>query len=465
VGVAISPSSEVLKLVRPRLTDYYNVDVLQEQVDFAIPFLEDDIPLAVDPFLLWRSPSQQDRALHLTIANSFNRLAHSFLRTGDASIINTIRELSDCYEVGLGFSKNRHGTRIDDGTVSSIIDLYRSIPQIGERGIVHLGVLRLLVNNIGPDRISDFTCSILKSFLIDFTIEQCGRFQIPTEAVAVSLFDSDKLLFRSETVSLPVNPSNNEPLLLVPKRWLRRTQWIDFDDYYEKHFTPNVQGIESQDRLSILTYNRANYGQVEAYITLKEASKADCTNDPLFKPIPITSAKQKLTEILKLPTGKGENADKRYEDLICSLFASILYPHLDFADMQSRTESGTQIRDLIFYNNRQIDFLHDIFKDYDSRQIVFELKNVAELSRDHINQLSRYLTTQFGRFGFMVTRKPPKKNIYQNTIDLWSGQRRCIIILTDLEVKQMCDLYETRQRLPYELLKAKYIQFTRDCPA
>ena len=47
-------------LVRPRLNDYHGILMLQDKVDFAIPFLDEDIPLYVDPFLLWKSPSQMD---------------------------------------------------------------------------------------------------------------------------------------------------------------------------------------------------------------------------------------------------------------------------------------------------------------------------------------------------------------------------------------------------------------------
>jgi hypothetical protein len=54
------------------------------------------------------------------------------------------------------------------------------------------------------------------------------------------------------------------------------------------------------------------------------------------------------------------------------LFASLLYPQLDFTDVQSRTDSGVLIRDMIFYNNRLSDFLKDIDDFHRSGQIVFE---------------------------------------------------------------------------------------------
>ncbi len=93
------------------------------------------------------------------------------------------------------------------------------------------------------------------------------------------------------------------------------------------------------------------------------------------------------------------------------------------------------------------------------------MKNVNEVSREHINQLNRYLSEQFGRFGIILTRNPLKKNIMRNTIDLWSGQRKCILCLTDEDVKLMVDVYESKQRDPMEVINKKYVEFIRMCPS
>ena len=98
-------------------------------------------------------------------------------------------------------------------------------------------------------------------------------------------------------------------------------------------------------------------------------------------------------------------------------------------------------------------------------QIVIELKNVAAVEREHINQLNRYLSEQFGRFGIIFTRNKVPKSIFKNTIDLWAGQRRCIIVLDDSDLELMCEVYESKQRHPLEVIKRKYIEFTRSCPA
>ena len=92
------------------------------------------------------------------------------------------------------------------------------------------------------------------------------------------------------------------------------------------------------------------------------------------------------------------------------------------------------------------------------------MKNVQALEREHVNQLHRYLSSTFGKFGVIVTRNAPSKAIERNIIDLWSGQRVCILVLTDIDLKEMVQIYDDKQRCPYEYLKMKYIQFTRKLP-
>ena len=452
-----------MALIKPRLNDYYNLPFTQEEVDFAIPFLDEDIPLYLDPFLLWKSPSQQDNALHTAIVNSFNHLGYLTNKGNEDEAIKTLIKTSECYEVGLGDSRKRIGKPIGKKLAPEIIALFKNIPQINKSGFIHFEEVQLLVDQFSKDRVSDIACSYIKSFLIDFTIEQCSKLGIPMDKTKLKVYDYKNHMFVEEEVTLPQNPENRLPIILVPKRWLKFIPWISYDDYFLTSFME--EGAEKLDRVAILNYNRQNYGMVQTYIKYKELQQTDCKNDPLFKTIPVLSVKRKLSTIMGLPTGKTDKADRLYEDYTCQLMASLVYPKLDFADTQIRTDSGVQIRDLIFYNNRSYDFLRDIYDDYNCKQMVMELKNVKELEREHINQLNRYLSDQFGRFGIIITRNQPPKNIYRNTIDLWSGQRRCILILTDQDIKLMCQLYESKQRLPIDVIKRTFIEFLRDCPA
>ncbi len=98
-------------IVRPRLNDYHKLPFTQESVDFAIPFIDEDIPLYLDPFLLWKSPSQMDNSLHTTITNSFNALGEIFVQDEEKALA-ILKELSECNQVGLGNSKTKQGKRL-----------------------------------------------------------------------------------------------------------------------------------------------------------------------------------------------------------------------------------------------------------------------------------------------------------------------------------------------------------------
>jgi hypothetical protein len=453
-----------MALVRPRLNDHFSLPFTQEEVDFAIPYLDDDIPLYVDPFLLWKSPSMQDQALHTALVSSFNHFGHLAKTGKEADALAAMIRISECSEAGLGSARGKNGKRIGEGAASEILSLFSSIPQVKAGGFEHLEEIQLFVDQIGKDRVSDLTCNLTKSFLIDFTMDQCSKHGIPTNDVVLDgVFDYPSKRFKSEPLALPCNPNTKTPLLLIPKRWLRFSPWINYDDYFSSACVK--EGAIPKERVAVLQFNRHNYDMVQTFVRQRERLQGDCKNDPLFKPIAITSARRKLEEIKKLPSGKTGNADQRYEELVCQLLASLLYPQLDFAAEQSRTDSGVLIRDLIFYNNRSFDFLKDIYDLYGSRQMVFELKNVREVERDHVNQLNRYLNDELGRFGVFVTRNPLPKKIQKSLIDLWSGQRRCILVLTDADLEMMVTVFESKQRLPVEVLKRAYIDFTRSLPA
>ena len=457
-----------MALIRPRLTDHYGIMLPQAELDFAIPFFGEDIPLYVDPFLLWRSPAQQDNGLHNCLINAFNHLGYLARKGQEQQAIETLIVASECDEVGLGSSATRKGKRIGESKARQIITLFKSIPHYAQSGFRHFEEIQFFVDGISKDRISDISCCFLKSFLIDFTIQQCQKLGIPRQAADVeNVYDYRKDAFETQRgIELPSNPIDGRPLIFVPKRWLRFVPWLNYDEYFEKYCPQDEISHKPEEltHVEVLEYNREHYGVVDAYIQAKERTFEDCKNDPLFSQIPITSAKRKLSLIQELPTGKDDNADKKYEAAICQLLPSLLYPKLDFAQEQARTDSGVSIRDLIFYNTASTPFLDDMYKSYGSRQITIELKNVAAIERLHVDQLNRYLAEELGKFGLFVTRNPLKKAEMTRTIDLWSGQRKAIITLTDADIGQMVELFESKQRDPLDVIVKKYNEFRAKCP-
>lgn len=118
-------------LINPRLTNFHGIAVPQMDLDFAIPFFQEDVPLYLDPFLLWRSPAQQDQALHTSLVNAFNNLGYQVKRGDGDKAKSTLKIASECDEVGLGTSATRKGKRIGDAKAAEILSLfeYAELPE------------------------------------------------------------------------------------------------------------------------------------------------------------------------------------------------------------------------------------------------------------------------------------------------------------------------------------------------
>lgn len=110
---------------------------------------------------------------------------------------------------------------------------------------------------------------------------------------------------------------------------------------------------------------------------------------------------QIVDELPQLPMGKeGANEfEKWVSRAIAVLFAGKLinielHPNKD----------AIQRRDVVATNMTMEGFWHRILQDYDSRQVIFEVKNYAELKIDDFRQVLSYATGEYGRFAVIVTR-------------------------------------------------------------
>jgi hypothetical protein len=143
-----------MPLIRPRLTEFHGLGVSQASVDFAIPFLDEDLPLYVDPFLLWKSPSLQDQSLHGAMIAAFNRLGGLSKQGTGEQAVRIIQQMSECEEVGLGGAASKKGKRIGASVAQQIHDLFRTIP-LYSAGFTHFEEIQLFVDGISKDRVSD----------------------------------------------------------------------------------------------------------------------------------------------------------------------------------------------------------------------------------------------------------------------------------------------------------------------
>jgi hypothetical protein len=162
--------------VNPRLVDVFGCDFTQDQVDFAIPRLQEDIPLYLDPFLLWSSENPGYKELHQRLIDFFASVSLQ-IRTGDLTGAASL--LAGCREqrgLGLGYGiASKKGSGIGPKIIADMIALHQDVPQLRDGQIRHIEELQLVVPNVAEDRISDTAASILKDYFIRAIAKSCGR--------------------------------------------------------------------------------------------------------------------------------------------------------------------------------------------------------------------------------------------------------------------------------------------------
>lgn len=67
-------------------------------------------------------------------------------------------------------------------------------------------------------------------------------------------------------------------------------------------------------------------------------------------------------------------------------------------------KSNLQRRDVVARNQATTPFWKRVLADYETRQVVFEIKNFSELGREEFRQVASYLSRDYGRIAFVVTR-------------------------------------------------------------
>ena len=205
----------------------------QGEVDFVIPRLDQDLPLCIDPFLLYKSRDDNLRGLHDQMLTLF-RNAIACFREGKIREFQELISFPEVNEVGLGYSEGGiRGSGLGQYLNRLLAETLAASEPLQDRGIKHIEELQLVSIGIGADRVSDIAANILKQYLIQYTQVQAQLWSIPIEsAVPINhYFDLGDFTWQDGYFDLPRNPLNGLPILLVPRRVVRLLPWINYDDY------------------------------------------------------------------------------------------------------------------------------------------------------------------------------------------------------------------------------------------
>ena len=221
-------------------SDYFGVseESLEEYGAFNVSLLT-DLPLFVDPFLLFGSDNPEYQGLHDEIIRYLRFLKAKSEQGGvGPGEITAWYKFSEVKQNWLGFCEDgNEGRGLGSGFAKSLnLNLVHVFRDFGKERVTqgsHLEKLTLIRAGVGRDMISDFTTNLIKGYLLEFTerfaLDNIADQLVARVSVQRAYFDYKTERWMPRTCVLPF--TGDDYVLLTPNDILTKDDtWISHSD-------------------------------------------------------------------------------------------------------------------------------------------------------------------------------------------------------------------------------------------
>lgn len=472
---------------KSRISQYFNLGRDQTTLDFVDVPIGNDTPVFLDPSRL--------RIMECGWASECNSLLQHFFEMLLAHVkagnkiagVGMIESLSEKNEFHLGFSTGlSSGSGFGHGYAEGVwAALTKS--KAGKTGLLKdIEDACLFIEGIGPDRISDAVCNIIRGPLIRYTIDMCLYYGIPltNDVDSGPIWDPHSGSWKHSFVQLPVTPFGK--LLLVPKTTVRHRLVYDARTYYNNYLLPAMQSSEKSLNTSLVhtlkdgrkrvtkKSLRSKYGADKLAIvdqTLRHPDVLQQYRDSTKRASrPITHQQLAEIENIALPkfddllaavtsVNPGKDGATDYENAIEKLLSALFFPSLSSPQKQHEIHNRRKRIDLTYVNNPIDGFFRWVSMHYPSSHIFVECKNYGkEIGNPEFDQLSGRFSPSRGQVGLLVCRSVADLDkVTASCIDTANDSRGWIIVLTDDDLMQLVQDYVSSDGASaYPLLRKKF---------
>lgn len=377
-------------------TDFFGVapQVLEDYGAFNVSLIN-DLPLFIDPFLLFDSEKPEYRALHDQIIDYVK-----FLR--DVSVEGSISEgnlaqwflFPEVKQNWLGFSKSGNsgsglGRDFADALNRNLGNAFKDFGTEKVSRSSHLEKLCLLGDGVGRDHLSDFTTNLIKGYVLEYT-QTFAREHVDTSlrrvfAVEKVGFDFASRRWRRAQYELPAFAGNF--VLLTPKdiltkdeAWINRAELLDrFHDIYTA--LPN-----EQLRAQVDDYFLRRLGEDADRTEAREAAAATIERFPEVLDYYIKDKEDHADDAHKQSARKVHETEVQFVDQVRALVSG----HLAGTEFY---ELGDSFDEAL----RRVHFLKDVIENKDGYRLFYLNEKPLKREQDlHIMYRLTWYATSFG---------------------------------------------------------------------
>ena len=363
-------------------SDFFEVSAisLEKYGAFNISLIN-DLPLFVDPFLLFNSKKTEYRQLHDHITNYVKYLRE---KSEDPNISLGLLQawylFPEVKQNWLGFSLvgNQGAGLRDDFAKALHKNLHAIFSGFGEEKITkgsHLEKLCLIKEGVGRDKISDFTTNLIKEFLLNYTQEFTVK-NIPENlrrkvSVDKVRFNYQTQTWESDIFELPFYLGDY--VILTPKDMLTKDDlWINKDDLYNDYHSIPTAIPNEQLRAQIDNYFRFLLPRKYKDADVKSAISQVIIKYPEVLDYYIRQKENTGNQALSVSAIKVQEAEQQYIKQIKTL-SDELRTQTSFYSVEGKTYEEALSR---------IHFLKDVIENQDGYRLFYVNGNPIKREQD-----------------------------------------------------------------------------------
>lgn len=461
---------------RTRFSEYYNLGKTQAELDYVDVFIDDDIPLFIDPFVFKLRDDSWAIECNDLIIDFFSTVINAIKNNRTAYAKQLLDSLSEPQETHLGVSKNSiSGKGVSGKQAVDLYDKLSSSKAVQSGKVTDISDCELMIPGIGFDKVSDITTNIIREKLITYTQEQCKLHGIPMRSVPSGKLWSpiEKRWLNGKYVNLPV--ADGKRIILVPKSYVVHKMTLFSKELYDFDILEYIQAEQINAMTSLVEILKNGKSRVtkksikerEEYRMSKEFIYAFCDRHPEILEQYKERKKQAGVEIFSFDDidevavadalisslrqiSPGNDQANAFHSLSIGILEFLFHPRLMYPKKEHEVHEGRKRIDITFNNASTDGFWNQIrtAPNINASLIMIECKNYThDIKNPELDQIAGRFSHQRGWFGMVLSRHFDNKPLFiQRCKDTAADGRGIILCIDDSDIVAMLNLIKEGKR-------------------
>jgi hypothetical protein len=414
-------------VVRVYFSDYFGISTDELDSFGALDIsLINDLPLFIDPFLLFNSPKPEYQKLHEGMIDYLRYLREISIREainrGGLYAWFKFSELKQNWLGFSGFGNKGSGLGLDFAQALNS-SLYKVFSDFGKEKITHgshLEKLCLIGSGVGRDNISDFTTNLIKEYLLEYTQKFAQDHLLKHQRKLIRVtrvrFNYTTETWESGEYELPY--IFKDFVILTPIDMLTRDDtWINRSDMATDYNGVISSVSDSQLRAQLNNYLSKKLSEKPGKATQKEKKQAVLS---LYQEFP-----EMIDYYIRFKEDNGDSAIKHSGKIVQESKNFYIYQLNEFVEELNRFTDFYKLHGNTYTEARErIMFLKDVVENKGGQRIFYKKGKPIRSEIDlHIlyrltwfgtpSDIGREVNDGRGPVDFKVSRGSPDKTLVE----------------------------------------------------